>query len=81
MGVELYGIQQELARYQMTLEALHDHYSKLSQERTGLQAKLNDVRSQYRDKQYTVSDERKKGVLCQLSRCNFCLISLFSAVI
>ena len=72
VGVDLYGIQQELARYQMMLESMHDEYSKLSQERNGLQAKLSDVRTQYRDKQFTVSDERKKGLLEFLAVFSLC---------
>ena len=75
MGVDLYGIQQELARYQMMLESMHDEYSKLSQERNGLQAKLSDVRTQYRDKQFTVSDERKKGLRDFLLSLVYVLIS------
>ena len=31
LGVDLYGVQQELARFQMMLEKHHDEYSNLNQ--------------------------------------------------
>lgn len=61
IGVELYGVQQELARHQMMLEKCHDDHAKMAQQRNELEQSLVDVRRQYANKQYTVNDERKKG--------------------
>ena len=60
IGVDLYGVQQELARYQMLLEGLHDDVAKMAQDRDAQSAKLNDVRNQYRSQQNNAWDERKK---------------------
>ncbi|XP_060084117.1 coiled-coil domain-containing protein 40-like [Ylistrum balloti] len=60
LGVELYGVQQELARYQMMLEKNHDEYSQLAQARIQEEQQLQDVRSMYKDSQTTVNKEKKK---------------------
>ncbi|XP_069123768.1 coiled-coil domain-containing protein 40-like [Argopecten irradians] len=60
LGVELYGVQQELARYQMMLEKNHDEYSQLAQARIQEEQQLLDVRSMYKDSQTTVNKEKKK---------------------
>ena len=62
IGVELYGVQQELARHQMMLESHHDQYSKLAQESAAITNQLGDVRNQYKDRQFKVIDEKKKGI-------------------
>ena len=59
--MELYGVQQELAKHQMMLEKNHDDHSKCKQERSQTEQRLNDVRRLYREKQTSVSGERKKG--------------------
>lgn len=41
LGVDLYGVQQELARQQMLLEAAQDKYIKLSNERMKNEAELD----------------------------------------
>ena len=64
VGVDLYGVQQELARYQMLLEGLHDDVAKMAQDRDAQTAKLNDVRNQYRTNQSSAWEERKKCMLC-----------------
>lgn len=61
-GVELYGIQQELARHQMMLEKEHDNFSKSAQARSQVEQQLNDVRVMYRENQTKVNEEKKKGV-------------------
>ncbi|GFR74317.1 coiled-coil domain-containing protein 40 [Elysia marginata] len=61
LGVELYGVQQELARYQMLLEQKHDQVADLKQERQKEEQELTDVRSLYKDSQTIVNKERKKG--------------------
>ena len=62
VGVDLYGVQQELARYQMLLEGLHDDVAKMAQDRDAQTAKLNDVRNQYRTNQSSAWEERKKCI-------------------
>ncbi|GFO16023.1 coiled-coil domain-containing protein 40 [Plakobranchus ocellatus] len=61
LGVELYGVQQELARYQMLLEQKHDQVAELKQERQKEEQELSDVRGLYKDSQTLVTKERKKG--------------------
>ncbi|XP_021370653.1 coiled-coil domain-containing protein 40-like isoform X2 [Mizuhopecten yessoensis] len=60
LGVELYGVQQELARYQMMLEKHHDEYSQLAQARLQEEQQLQDVRAMYKESQTTVNKEKKK---------------------
>lgn len=73
IGVELYGIQQELARHQMMLEKNHDEYSKLNQGRTQMEQLLYEVRKQYKDKQTLINEERKKGAELQAEVENLAL--------
>ncbi|KAK2152124.1 hypothetical protein LSH36_339g05000 [Paralvinella palmiformis] len=73
IGVELYGVQQELARHQMMLEKHHDDYSKLNQGRTQMEQLLYDVRTQYKDKQTLINEERKKGADLQAEVENLAL--------
>lgn len=61
LGVDLYGIQQELARYQMMLEKKHDEFSEVQQTRKQEEQQLEDVRSMYKDLQYNVNQEKKKS--------------------
>ncbi|KAK3598746.1 hypothetical protein CHS0354_028798 [Potamilus streckersoni] len=60
LGVELYGIQQELARYQMNLEKHHDDYAEVQQIYQQEEQQLADVRSMYKETQYTINQEKKK---------------------
>lgn len=70
VGVELYGVQQELARHQMLLEQHHDQFSGSKQSNTAAQTQLTDIRQMYRSLQTNVTGERKKGKLqeCCLMR-------------
>ena len=61
LGVELYGVQQELARHQMVLEKNHDDHAACKQDRSQTEQRLNDVRRMYRERQTGVNSERKKG--------------------
>ena len=63
LGVDLYGIQQELARYQMMLEKNHDEHSEVQQVRKQEEQQLEDVRNMYKDLQYSSNQEKKKGKL------------------
>lgn len=62
LGVELYGIQQELARFQMMLERRHDDFSHKNQLRQREEQQLTEVRSLYKDTQLTFNKETKKGL-------------------
>ena len=61
LGVDLYGVQQELARHQMMLEKHHDQYAQTKLARTQTEQKLGDVRDMYKNTQLNVNNERKKG--------------------
>ncbi|XP_025098485.1 coiled-coil domain-containing protein 40-like isoform X2 [Pomacea canaliculata] len=65
LGVDLYGVQQELARYQMMLERNHDEFSQKNQLRQRHEQELVDVRHVYKDTQLTVNMEKKKGAELQ----------------
>lgn len=65
LGVELYGMQQELARYQMMLERRHDDFSQTTQQRQREEQQLGDVRSLYKDSQLIFNKEKKKGTELQ----------------
>lgn len=60
LGVDLYGIQQELARFQMLLEKHHDEFANLNQGRQQEEAQLEDVRNTYKENQLVVNKEKKK---------------------
>jgi len=64
LGVELYGVQQELARHQMMLEKHHDSFTQAAQDRQKKEQMLSDVQSMYKNHQLGVNSERKKGLLC-----------------
>ncbi|XP_046379305.2 coiled-coil domain-containing protein 40-like isoform X2 [Haliotis rufescens] len=73
LGVELYGVQQELARYQMMLEQNHDEYSTLNQDRQHEEQQLDEVRSLYKDNQLAVNKEKKRGAELQAEVENLAL--------
>ncbi len=60
VGVELYGIQQQLARQQMLLEQEQDTLSSMSQFREQREKTLGDVRQLYRNMQDQVKEERQE---------------------
>ncbi|XP_013409019.1 coiled-coil domain-containing protein 40 isoform X1 [Lingula anatina] len=65
IGVELYGVQQELARHQMMLEKKHDEFATLSNERTQAEQNLGDIRDMYKETQLTVNKDKKKNAELQ----------------
>ena len=71
IGVELYGVQQELARHQMMLEKHHDEYSTLNQVRNQKEQTLSDVQDMYRNSQFTVNKEKKKGTCLSIMKIGF----------
>ena len=69
LGVELYGIQQQLARQQMLLEQEQDTLTGLSQLREQKEKTLNDVRQLYQNMQGQLKKERQQSkiiVTCSL---------------
>ena len=61
LGVDLYGIQQELARFQMMLEKRHDEYSDVQQVRQQEEQQLTDVQNMYKELQFKANQEKKKS--------------------
>ena len=55
-GVELYGVQQQLARQQMLIEKEQDNHSIVSHQRQQKEETLREVKSVYR----TLEDNMKK---------------------
>lgn len=69
-GVELYGLQQELAKHQMLLEKEHDKYNETNQSRNLVEKDLVETRNDYRKYQTNVNDELKKVRDLQQERDN-----------
>ena len=61
LGVELYGIQQQLARQQMLVEREQDGHTALHQLRTQREETLAQVREMYRSMQEQVNTDRKQS--------------------
>ena len=70
MGVELYGLQQELARHQMLLEREHDKFNDVSQNRKAVEQDLGGTRDKYKSNQSKVDDELNKVRDLTLERDN-----------
>uniref|UniRef100_A0A8C9E913 Coiled-coil domain 40 molecular ruler complex subunit n=1 Tax=Phocoena sinus TaxID=42100 RepID=A0A8C9E913_PHOSS len=60
LGVDLYGVQQHLARLQMQLEKSHDRHSITACERRRKEEELRSVRLRYGRTCETAGEERKK---------------------
>lgn len=60
LGVELYGIQQQLARQQMLVEREQDGHTALHQLRVQCEETLAQVREMYRSTQDQVETDRKQ---------------------
>lgn len=61
LGVELYGVQQELARQQMTLENEHDKLNEWEQLRKKTETLLNENRTMYNQVQQDFEQQRKRS--------------------
>ena len=61
LGVELYGIQQQLAHQQMLVEREQDGHTTLHQLRTQREETLAQVREMYRSMQEQVDADRKQS--------------------
>ncbi|XP_070579736.1 coiled-coil domain-containing protein 40-like [Ptychodera flava] len=59
LGVNLYGLQQELARQQMLLEKLHDEFGQTKQVRHQCEEELEEVRHFYKYTQSNITSQRK----------------------
>ena len=68
--MELYGLQQELAKHQMLLEREHDKYNETNQLRKLTEKELDDTRNHYRKQQTNVDEELKKVRDLQQERDN-----------
>jgi hypothetical protein len=76
LGVELYGIQQELARLQACLEGRHETNAQAAAQRRQAQDQLEGVRSQYRTTASQAGKQRSHGethkdtqLVCLFSFC------------
>ena len=63
LGVELYGVQQELARQQMTLEKEHDRLNEGEQIRKKIEMLLNENKTRYNQTQRDFEQQRKRSEL------------------
>ncbi|XP_077897622.1 coiled-coil domain-containing protein 40 isoform X1 [Ictidomys tridecemlineatus] len=66
LGVNLYGVQQHLARLQMQLEKSHDRHSVAACERRQQEEELREVRALYNKTNAAANQERKKLAALQL---------------
>ncbi|XP_033121483.1 coiled-coil domain-containing protein 40-like [Anneissia japonica] len=65
LGVHLYGLQQELARQQMSLEKKHDELASLQQFRGQCEEQLSEVRKMYKKTQDNMNQQRKEAAALQ----------------
>ncbi|XP_057311737.1 coiled-coil domain-containing protein 40-like [Hydractinia symbiolongicarpus] len=61
IGVELYGVQQELARQQMQLEKQHDDFNEKWQLRKHCEAQLNEIKTLYKQAMDDLIHRRRKA--------------------
>ena len=82
MGIELYGIQQQLARQQMLVEQEQDKQTTLSLLRKQKYETLAQVRELYQNMQKQVEEERKQSKCAPCRYKHICaslsLLSSFS---
>ena len=60
LGIELYTLQQELAKHQMMLEKEHDTYNETTELRKLIEEDLGKTRDDYRKNRKQLDDEHKK---------------------
>ncbi|CAH6776510.1 Ccdc40 [Phodopus roborovskii] len=73
LGVNLYGVQQHLARLQMQLEKSHDRHSLAACERRRREEELQTTRALYNKTCTTVNEERRKLAALQIEMENLAL--------
>ena len=64
IGVELYSVQQELARKQMLVEAEQDKHASICQTRKQKDAVLDDIRALHREMSQQIKSERQQSEWC-----------------
>ena len=72
LGVELYGVQQELARHQMNLEREHDKLNELEQIRRKAEMLENEAKSNYNQTQQDYAQQRKNSEFYYRKTTNDC---------
>ena len=60
VGVQLYAVQQQLAKLQMNLEKVHENHAIISQMRESAEDDLTKVRAAYEQKYKEIKDHRNK---------------------
>ena len=60
IGVELYGVQQQLAKLQMELEETHNHYNMVTSLKDKAEEEVKHIQAAHRDQKEEVQEERKK---------------------
>ena len=60
VGVQLYQVQQQLAKLQMNLEKVHENHSIIAQLREQAEADLSNIKPTYKQKLAEVKDQRSK---------------------
>lgn len=60
LGVELYGVQQELAKFQTLLEKMHDDQAEKRDSQLRMEQRLEEVRTVYSRKQTELHTERSR---------------------
>ncbi|KAL6038043.1 hypothetical protein STEG23_019384, partial [Scotinomys teguina] len=73
LGVNLYGVQQHLARLQMQLEKSHDRHSLAASERRRKEEELQATRALYNKTCATANEERRKLAALQTELENLAL--------
>lgn len=66
-GIELYGVQQQLAKRQMQVEAEQDKHTVMSQLRMQKDATLSQIREVYRNLVQQLKTERQQSKNISLS--------------
>lgn len=61
MGVNLYNLQQELARHQMLLEKEHDHFGEINQDRQRIEQELKQIRDKHSMKKEDVDAQLRQS--------------------
>lgn len=68
LGVQLYGVQQELARQQMLLEKEHDNFNSENQLRLQCEKLLEETKELHEKTTEDLSHQRKQGTVHQVHK-------------
>lgn len=68
LGVQLYGVQQELARQQMLLEKEHDNFNSENQLRLQCEKLLEETKELHEKTTEDLSHQRKQGMVHQVHK-------------